>query len=66
MTGREFLKLVTHKGIPLSCIAVRLNCKLATLRAIEFMESVPRPYIIKFIAAFQDSLSDSELELLTQ
>mgnify|MGYP001124112759 CR=1 FL=1 len=66
MTGREFLKLVTHRGIPLSCIAGRLNCKLATLRAFEFMESVPKPYIIKFISAFQDSLSEQDMQLLTQ
>lgn len=66
MTGKEFLKLVTHRGIPLSCIAVRLNCKLATLRAMSFMETMPKPYIIKFIYAFQDSLSEQDMKLLTQ
>lgn len=66
MTGKEFLKLVTHRGIPLSCIAGRLNCKLATLRAMEFMETVPKPYVVKFISAFQDSLSEKDMMLLTQ
>ena len=66
MTGKEFLKLVARRGIPLSCIAGRLNCKLATIRAFELMESVPKPYVIKFISAFQDSLSPQDLDLLTQ
>ena len=66
MTGREFLRFLARRGIPLSCIAVKINCKLATLKAIEFMDTVPKPYIVKFIAAFRDSLSESDLALLTQ
>jgi hypothetical protein len=66
MTGKDFLKLVTHRGIPLSCIASRLNCKLTTLKAMAYMETVPKPYIIKFISAFQDSLSEQDMQLLTQ
>ena len=65
MTGKAFLKMVTHKGIPLSCIAVRLNCKLATIKAIGFMETVPKPYIVKFISAFRDSLTDHDVQALT-
>lgn len=65
MTGKEFLKLVTHKRIPLSCIAARINCKLATLKALERVEKVPKAYVIKFISAFQDSLSEQDMVLLT-
>lgn len=65
MTGKEFLKLVTHKRIPLSCIAVRLNCKLATLKALNNVENMPKAYIIKFISAFQESLSENDLYALT-
>jgi len=65
MTGQEFLKLVTHKRIPLSCIAVRMNCKLTTLKALSQVESMPKAYVIKFISAFQDSLSESDLYALT-
>ncbi|MDT0594243.1 hypothetical protein [Glaciecola petra] len=66
MTGKEFLRLVARRGIPLSCIASRLNCKLATIRAFELMDTIPKPYVIKFISAFQDSLSPQDLDLLTQ
>lgn len=65
MTGKSFIKLVTHKRIPLSCIALRLDCKLQTLRALEKQEKVPRAYIVKFINAFQNSLSEKELYTLT-
>lgn len=65
MTGKQFVKLVTHKRIPLSCIAVRINCNLATLKALEKLDQVPAPYLVKFMCAFQDSLSASDIELLS-
>lgn len=66
MTGKEFLKLVSRRGIPLSSIAGRLNCKLSTLQALTSMDSVPKHYVVKFIAAFQDCLSPNDLDLLSQ
>lgn len=64
MTGKNFIKLVTHKRIPLSCIALKLNCKLQTLRALEKQEKVPYAYIVKFIHAFKSSLSEKEVYAL--
>jgi len=66
MTGRAFIRLIAKRGIPLSCIANKLDCKLSTLKAIEKMETVPRYYSLKFINAFKDSLTLSDMELLTQ
>ncbi|GLR70055.1 hypothetical protein [Agaribacter marinus] len=66
MTGREFIKFIGKRGIPLSCIATRLNCKLATLRALEKVEAVPKHYVTMFVSAFQDSLSEQDLRVLTQ
>ncbi len=66
MTGKEFIKLVAHKRIPLSCIAQRLNCKLKTLKNFEQVEKIPPAYISKFIAAFKDSLSEVDKKALSQ
>jgi hypothetical protein len=66
MTGRAFIRLITKRGIPLSCIAIRLNCKLKTLKAIERMEQVPRHYISTFVNAFKECLTDSDVQLLVQ
>lgn len=65
MTGRAFIRLIAKRGIPLSCIATKLNCKLATLRSIERMESVPKHYVLRFADAFKESLTDKDLQLLT-
>ncbi len=66
MTGRAFIRLIAKRGIPLSCIAAKLNCKLATLRAIEKMEQVPKHYANRFVTAFKGSLTASDMELLSQ
>lgn len=66
MTGRAFIRLVTKRGIPLSCIANKLNCRLEALKAIEKMETVPRHYAISIVNAFKDSLTPSDMKLLVQ
>lgn len=66
MTGRAFVRLITKRGIPLSCIAAKLNCRLTTLKALERLERVPRHYVLHFVNAFRDSLTDSDMQLLVQ
>jgi len=66
MTGKAFIRFINKRGIPLSCIAARLNCKLATLRSLEYQEKVPRHYVAMFIAAYGTSLSKQDLQILAQ
>ncbi|MFC3121718.1 hypothetical protein [Agaribacter flavus] len=64
MTGKEFIKFLSKRGIPLSCIASKLGCKLANLRAIEKMDAVPKFYLEGFFANFKDSLSKKDKKRL--
>ncbi|MEM0909346.1 MAG: hypothetical protein AAGJ37_00110 [Pseudomonadota bacterium] len=66
MTGRAFMRFIRHRGIPLSCFAEKLNCKLSTLRDLTRQEQVPHYYIIQFIIAFHTMLSDEEVRMLTE
>jgi len=64
MTGRVFIRLITKRGIPLSCIADKLNYQLSTLRKIEKMEQVPKHILFRFVNAFKDSLEPTDIEML--
>ena len=64
MTGRAFFRFISKRGIPLSCIATKLNCKLATLKQLEKVDVVPTYYIQQFLAAFKPVLNERELEQL--
>ncbi|MGQ8363686.1 hypothetical protein [Glaciecola sp. 1036] len=64
MTGREFIRFISNHGIPLSCIADKLNCKLSTLKSLEKMEKIPQYYIKRFIRAFDHLLNDNEIARL--
>jgi hypothetical protein len=66
MTGKAFIRFINKRGIPLSCIATRLNCKLTTLRSLEQHETVPKHYVAQFIAAYGSSLSQRDLQILAQ
>jgi hypothetical protein len=66
MTGKAFIRFINKRGIPLSCIATKLNCKLATLRSLETQERVPQHYLSEFIGAYSTSLSKHDLQILAQ
>ncbi|MFC4699441.1 hypothetical protein ACFO4O_04625 [Glaciecola siphonariae] len=61
MTGRAFIRLVAKRGIPLSCIANKLDCQLSTLKALERAEKVPKHYVFRFVNAFHSSLTESDM-----
>ncbi|WP_395343230.1 hypothetical protein PN836_002935 [Ningiella sp. W23] len=65
MTGRAFIRLISKRGIPLSCIANRLNCQLKTLRALEQSDKVPSHYVNGFKRAFKESLTLADIQLLS-
>lgn len=65
MTGKQFLKFIGKRGIPLSCIAAKLGCKLETLRDLCNKETMPMYYIKRFIAEFKDRLTRDDIALLT-
>nr|WP_136252196.1 hypothetical protein [Ningiella ruwaisensis] len=64
MTGKAFIRLIAKRGIPLSCIANKLNCKLSTLRSLETYEKVPSHYLKRFKQYFQHNLTEQDLLLL--
>ena len=64
MIGRAFIRLIAKRGIPLSCIASKLNCRLSTLKSLENKECVPRHYLQKFTKAFKSSLTEKDIDLL--
>ena len=66
MTGRAFMRFIRQRGIPLSCIAEKLNCKLSTLRDLTNHDQVPHYYITQFISAFHATLSEEEVKALTE
>ncbi|MBT1449648.1 hypothetical protein KJ365_02050 [Glaciecola sp. XM2] len=66
MTGKAFIRFLAKRGIPLSCIATKLNCKLDTLRSLERVEHVPQHYVASFIYIYQDSLSEQDRQFLAQ
>ncbi|GEM_PF-3280862 len=66
MTGRAFIRFIRHRGIPLSCLAERIDCKLSTLQNIQAQDEVPDYYISRFISEYDASLTEEEVKALSE
>lgn len=65
MTGKRFLTFLAHRGIPASCFAQRLGCRLSSIKKLQFCDKVPRHYINMLISEFGVYLTGSDLDLLS-
>jgi hypothetical protein len=64
MTGKRFLTFLAHRGIPASCFAQRLGCRLSSIKKLQSCDKVPRHYINMLISEFGVYLTVRELVIL--
>lgn len=64
MTGKRFLTFLAHRGIPASCFAQRLGCRLSSIKKLQYCDKVPRHYINMLIREFGVYLNGRDLDLL--
>ncbi|MGS2719986.1 hypothetical protein [Paraglaciecola aestuariivivens] len=65
MTGKRFLNFLAHKGIPASCFAQRLGCKLSAIQNLQHCDTVPKHYINMLIKEFGHYLQGSDIERMS-
>ena len=66
MTGKRFLNFLAHRGIPASCFAQRLGCKLSSIQNLKSCEQVPKHYINMLIREFGLYFNRTDLERLNE
>lgn len=64
MTGKRFLSILAHRGIPASCFAHRLGCNLSSINKLKSYEQVPKHYINFLIREFGSFLNINDLARL--
>ena len=64
MTGKRFLTLLAHHGIPASCFAQRLGCNLSSIKKLKAYDTVPKHYVNKLRNEFGAHISDKHLKEL--
>lgn len=64
MTGKRFLSFLAHRGIPASCFAQRLGCKLSSIKKLKSYDQVPKHYVNLLIKEFGSFLNGSDLDRL--
>jgi len=64
MTGKRFLSILAHRGIPASCFAQRLGCNLSSINKLKSYDQVPKHYINFLIREFGSVLNINDMARL--
>ncbi|WP_156896387.1 hypothetical protein [Aestuariibacter salexigens] len=64
MSGAQFLKLLSHKGIPSSCFACKARCHLDAVRRLRQADTISGYYIRVLLKEYCHLLTGEEIKLL--
>ena len=64
MSGAQFLKLLSHKGIPSSCFASKAHCHLDAIKRLRRADTISGYYIRVLLEEYCHLLTGEEIKVL--